>query len=352
MQLKRLFRWWFYVSLLPVCCTAQSTKWDNGDMRQATLHFLQGLSPSKKAQAQFAFTDEERYRWNYVPTDRKGLPLKDLDTAEYRSAMAMLHAALSNMGYAKTRAIIELEAVLKEVENRGADDHYRDPGKYYVSVFGNPQADSLWGWRFEGHHVAFNFTSGEKGLVSGTPGFLGANPAVVQAGPQKGKEVLKEETALGFALLHSLDEEQRKKAILSSTAPGEILTANSRKALIETPQGILYSELKSRQQVLLLQLLRLYLNRYQQPLAAAMMKEVETAGLATLRFAWAGAEQPGPGHPHYYRLQGPTLIIEYDNTQNNANHVHTVVRDLKKDFGDQLLDHYRRTGHEGHSPKD
>ena len=345
MARKRFFPWWFFVAFLPVCCTAQTPNLNNGDMQQAALHFLQNLSATQKEQAQFSFTDEERYHWNYVPMERKGLPLKDLDTAQYRSAMAMLHAALSDTGYAKTSAIIELEAVLKAVENRGAADHYRDPGKYYISVFGKPQADSLWGWRFEGHHVAFNFTAGEKGLVSGTPGFLGANPAVVQAGPQKGKEVLREETALGFALLHSLDEAQRRKAILSSTAPGEILTANSRKALLETPQGVLYSELKSRQQDLLLQLLRLYLNRYQQPLAAAMMKAVEAAGFANLRFAWAGADQPGPGHPHYYRLQGPTLIIEYDNTQNSANHVHTVVRDLKNDFGDQLLDHYRHTRH-------
>jgi hypothetical protein len=259
--------------------------------------------------------------------------------------MVMLRSALSDTAYAKTNAIIELENVLKKVENRSADDHYRDPGKYYISIFGNPQSDSLWGWRFEGHHVAFNFTVGAKGLVSGTPGFLGANPAVVQTGPQKGKEVLKEETKRGFALLHSLDEEQRKKAIVSKTAPGEIITRNSRKAMLEKQEGILYSELNSNQQALLLQLLRLYLNRYKQPLAAAMMKGIEGAGLATLRFVWAGAEQPGHGHPHYYRIQGSTLIIEYDNTQNNANHVHTVVRDLKNDFGDQLLDHYRQTRH-------
>lgn len=345
MYMKRFFPWWFFVVVLPVCCTAQATNSNKVDMRNAALRFLQGLSTLQKAQAQFSFADEERYHWNYVPTERKGLPIKDLNNAQYQTAMEMLHSALSDTGYAKTRAIIELENVLKEVENRSAADHYRDPGKYYVSVFGDPQSDSVWGWRFEGHHVAFNFTAGERGLVSGTPGFLGANPAVVQAGPQKGKEVLKEETKRGFALLHSLDEEQRKKAVLSLTAPSEIMTANSRKAMIEKPQGILYSELNKDQQALLLQLLHLYVNRYKQPLATAMMKEIEAAGLATLRFAWAGSEQPGLGHPHYYRIQGPTLIIEYDNTQNNANHVHTVVRDLTNDFGDQLLEHYHHTQH-------
>lgn len=337
--------WWFFVLLLPVGSTAQITDQDKAGLRRAALHFLQGLSAAQKAQAQFSFTDEERYHWNYVPAARKGIPLKDLNTAQYGSVMEMLRSALSDTGFAKTTAIIELEKVLKEVENRGEADHYRDPGKYYVSLFGNPQTDTVWGWRFEGHHVAFNFTAGEKGLVSGTPGFLGANPAVVQTGSQKGKEVLKAETSLGFALLHSLDEEQRKKAIFSTTAPHEIFTANSRKASIETPQGILYSELTSQQQVLLLQLLHLYLHRYQPPAARAMMKNIEAAGLGNLRFAWAGAEQPGIGHPHYYRIQGPALIIEYDNTQNNANHVHTVVRDLNNDFGDQLLEHYRHSRH-------
>ena len=345
MYMKRFFPWCLFVFFLPVCCTAQTTNLNNMDMRTAALNFLQGLSTTQKAQAQFSFTDEERYHWNYVPTERRGIPLKDLNSAQYQAAMVMLRLALSDTGYAKTRAIIELENVLKEVENRSADDHYRDPGKYHVSIFGILPSDSLWGWRFEGHHVALNFTAGKKGLVSGTPGFLGANPAVVKTGPQKGKEILKEETALGFALLHSLDEGQRKKAIFSPTAPGEILTANSRKATIEKPQGILYSELNSNQQALLMQLLRLYLNRYKEQVAASMMKEIEAAGRTTLRFAWAGDEQSGHGHPHYYRIHGPTLIIEYDNTQNNANHVHTVVRDLKNDFGDQLLDHYRHTRH-------
>jgi hypothetical protein len=345
MSMKRAFLLSFFVSFLLVCCKAQTTGSNNVDMRNAALRFLQELSTTQKTQALFSFADEERYRWNYVPTERKGIPLKNLNNAQYQLAMEMLRSALSDTGYAKTRAIIDLENILKEVENRSADDHYRDPGKYCVSLFGNPQTDSVWGWRFEGHHVAFNFTAAEKGLVSGTPGFLGANPAVVQTGLQKGKEVLKEETKRGFALLHSLDEEQRKKTILSPTTPGEIITANSRKAMIEKPQGILYSELNSDQQSLLLQLLRLYINRYKQPIAAMMMKEIEAAGLVTLRFAWAGAEQPGLGHPHYYRIQGPTLIIEYDNTQNNANHVHTVIRDLKNDFGDQLLDHYRHNRH-------
>ena len=175
---------------------------------------------------------------------------------------------------------------------------------------------------------------------------MGSNPAVVQSGPKKGLEIMKNESSLGFELLHSLTPEQKQKAIFSARAPGDIVTASSRKAMIQTLQGIVYSELNGQQQKTFMQLLGIYIRRYKNPFAATMMKEIENAGLTNLRFAWAGAEEPGIGHPHYYRIQGPTIIIEYDNTQNNANHVHTVVRDLVHDFGgDQLLEHYRHSKH-------
>ena len=208
-------------------------------------------------------------------------------------------------------------------------------------------SDSVWGWRFEGHHVAFNFSSDNNQLVSATPGFLGSNPAIVLSGPEKGKQILKDETELGFALLHSLDATQIEKAVIDKTAPGEILTAASRKAMISDLKGILYSELNAAQQKIFMQLLSLYIHRYNRSFAKGMMHDIESAGFNNLRFAWAGDQQQGgPGHPHYYRIQGPTIIIEYDNTQNNANHVHTVVRDLKKDFGgDELLEHYKKHKH-------
>jgi hypothetical protein len=235
---------------------------------------------------------------------------------------------------------------LREVEGRPVDDDHRNPGKYYFSIFGNPAADAIWGWRLEGHHIAFNFSSENNRLVSGTPAFLGANPAVVLSGQEKGMQVLKDETELGLALLQSLDASQKKKAIMNVKAPAEIITGNSRKAMIRDPQGILYSELNGAQQKLFLQLLSVYIHRYTRLFADVMMKEIETAGLKNLRFAWAGDEQTGLGHPHYYRVQGPTIIIEYDNTQNNANHVHTVIRDLKYDFGgDELLMHYNNSKH-------
>ena len=327
-------------------CSSQSTGNVSGDMSASAIKFLQTLSPTQKAKTQFAFDNEERYNWHYVPIDRKGIPLKELSAEQRKAGLNLLHSALSDTGFNKTIAIIQLEQVLREVENRPANDDYRNPEKYYFSIFGDPVSDSIWGWRFEGHHVAFNFSSKNNQLVSATPGFLGTNPAMVLSGPEKGKQILKDETELGFALLHSLDSKQIEKTIFHVKAPAEILTGDSRKAMINDPKGILYNELNNMQQKLFVQLLSIYIHRYTRLFAMGMMQEIESAGLNNLRFSWAGDQQPGIGHPHYYRIQGPTIIIEYDNTQNNANHVHTVIRDLKNDFGgDELLKHYNKNKH-------
>lgn len=323
---------------------AQQTAREN--MSSAAQKFLQTLSTAQKQKAQFDFTDDERFHWHYVPMDRKGIPLRELDTGQREAALALLRLALSDSGYSKALSVVQLENVLREVEGRSVNDDYRHSGKYYFSVFGNPSADKIWGWRFEGHHVAFNFSSKNGKLFSGTPSFLGSNPAIVLAGPEKGKQILKNETEAGLGLLNALDPDQQSKAVIQIKAPSEIITGNSRVAMISDPKGILYSELRPSQQKLLLELLSIYIQRYTKMLAMAMMNDIEKAGLENLRFAWAGEKATGPGHPHYYRIQGPTIIIEYDNTQNNANHVHTVVRDLKNDFGgDELLTHYKNEKH-------
>jgi hypothetical protein len=313
-------------------------------MTEAANKFLQSLNASQKAKAQFNFDNEERFHWNYVPMERKGIPLMDLNSSQHKEAMDLLHTVLSDSGFKKTTAIIQLEDVLREIESASID--YRNPGKYYFTIFGTPSKDSIWGWRLEGHHVSLNFSSEDNHLISATPGFMGANPAVVPSGPKKGLQILKDETEAGFALLNSLTAQQKEKTIFNTRAPNDIVTGSSRKAMINDPKGILYSELTSDQQKIFLQVVGLYINRYKKPFAAKMMKDMETAGLEKLQFAWAGAQQPGIGNGHYYRIQGPTIIIEYDNTQNNANHVHSVIRDLKNDFGgDQLLEHYKNKKH-------
>ena len=343
--MKRISLLILTISGVLLSCHSQSPGIVSGDMTKAAIKFLQLLSTEQKEKAQFTFDNEERFNWHFVPISRKGIPLKELTATQRKAGFDLLHTVLSDTGFNKVTSIMSLENVLKEVENRPADDHHRDPENYYFSIFGNP-VDSIWGWRFEGHHTAFNFSFKNSQLIAATPGFLGTNPAVVLSGPEKGKQVLKDETELGIALLHSLDEKQLKKAIISDTALKEILTFDSRKAMINDQRGILYNELSSAQQKIFIQLLSVYIHRYTRFFATGMMQEIEAAGLNNLRFAWAGERQPAIGHPNYYRIQGPTIIIEYDNTQNNANHVHSVIRDLKNDFGgDELLQHYNKVKH-------
>lgn len=308
--------------------------------------FVHSLSPQQRKITLFDFESDERYNFHYFPIDdRKGLPLDQMSDQQKKDAFRLLNNALTDATIKKVQDIIELEVILKALENRKADDHFRDPGKYYLAIFGTPGENNIWGWRFEGHHVSFNFSSKNNSIVAGTPGFLGSNPAIVQNGAQKGKEILRKEKDLALSLLHSLSNTQLQSALIDSIAPGEILTGNKRKAILENPSGISYSALSDQQRDQLLQLIQLYINRYKKPFADSMIEEIKKAGYGKLKFAWAGHTKTGPGHPHYYRITGPTIIIEYDNTQNNGNHVHTVVRDLLHDYGgDELLEHYKK-GH-------
>ena len=308
------------------------------------LKFIRLLDSAQRIKALYPFDTAERYRFNYIPLeDRKGVSFNELNEAQRVALEALLKTCLTEKTVAKVHAIMQLDNVLKELEHRKPDDHYRDPGKYFITIFGVPAATNIWGWRFEGHHVAFHFSADKNQLVAGTPSFLGSNPGIVLDGPQKNKEVLKEETDQGFAMLHALSAAELQKAIIDSVAPGEIFTTANRTAMIAHPAGIRYSELLPAHQQQLLQLINLYLSRYTKPFADIMLKEIQAAGLDKLWFSWAGYTQHVLGKPYYYRIQGPTIIIEYDNSQNNANHIHTVIRDLKNDFGgDMLLEHYRQ----------
>ncbi|HEV8285318.1 MAG TPA: DUF3500 domain-containing protein [Chitinophagaceae bacterium] len=335
-----------FASVTILSCHSQINNKQTSEINVAAGKFLVALSSQQKQITQFRFEEDERYNWHFIPKNRKGIAIKDLNSTQRKTFIDLLHASLGDTGFQKTNAIVQLEDILRIVENRPANDEYRNAGKYYISIFGNPLTDSIWGWRFEGHHISLNFSLNNNRLVSATPNFLGANPAVVLNGPEKGKQILKDETELGFELLHSLDSRQKEKAIINVEAPADIITGASRKAIIDDSRGILYHELNGEQQKVFMQLLSIYIHRYTRLFAMDMMNEIMSAGLNNLLFAWAGEQQIGLGHPHYYRIKGPTIIIEYDNTQNNANHVHTVVRDLKNDFGgDELLEHYKQNKH-------
>ncbi len=310
---------------------------------QAANQFIQLLDKDQQLKALNPFISDERYNFHFVPReDRKGIVLRDLSASQRSAAMQLLKMCLSADAFQKTTEITQLETVLKELEKRPADDHYRDPGKYFIAIFGTPGTTTTWGWRFEGHHVSFNFSTLNDKLVAGTPGFLGSNPAIVPDGPQKGKQILKEETELGYELLQSFDASQLNKVVMDSIAPNDIFTFDKRKALFDKSAGITYSEMTAPQREIFLRLVGLYIHRYTRLFADDMIREIRQVGLEALRFAWAGKRQIGMGNKNYYRIQGPTLIIEYDNTQNNGNHIHSVVRDLLHDFGgDELLEHYK-----------
>lgn len=303
--------------------------------------FLSSLDDKLKSKAQYPYEDDERFNWWYVPRSRNGLPFRDMSSQQRDAAMALLKVSLSEQGYQKASGILALESVLRDVEGRDVNDTYRNAQNYYFTIFGTPAIDKPWGWRIEGHHLSLNFSS-VKGLVeSGTPSFMGANPAVVPRGPERGKAILRQETDLGFLLVNSLSIDQLKIARLSDKAFPEILSGNDRKAEQPDPRGLPYTSLKEDQKKIFMQLLHVYVKNYQLGFSSKLMAKIQNAGLENLSFAWAGALQPGSGH--YYRIQGPMLLIEYDNTQNNANHVHSVVRDLTNDFAEDILrEHYRK----------
>jgi hypothetical protein len=199
----------------------------------------------------------------------------------------------------------------------------------------------------EGHHLSLNFTLRDGRVVSTTPFFFGANPATVREGPQKGARVLAPEEDMGRALLHSFTGTQREKVVIQAEAPADIITEASRRARLSAPAGVSMHEMAPAQAKMLTELIELYAHRLRKELAAEELAKLKAAGMEKIYFAWAGGSEPG--QPHYYRIQGPTFVIEYDNTQNNANHIHTVWRDFDHDFGlDPLRAHYLTSPHHRH----
>ena len=303
--------------------------------------FLNLLDESQSPKARYAFEDDERLNWHFVPRQRNGISFNDLNERQRQAALNLLKACLSDQGFQKANNIMALENILREVESRGPDDVYRDPLNYSLTIFGNPDEQNFWGWRLEGHHLSINFSSYNGKIVSSTPTFWGSNPAIVRSGRFVGRQVLKQETDLGFTLVNSLDMSQLRTTVFSPKAPADIITGNSREAQLQEPTGLGFNEMTAQQKKLFLQLLNVYVKNYQFDFSKRLMDKIEKAGIENLSFAWAGSLQPGAGH--YYRIQGPMLLIEYDNTQNNANHVHTVVRDLTNDFAEDILkEHYEK----------
>lgn len=304
-------------------------------MRAQAQAFLEALDETQRGQATYAFADEERFRWQYTPGPRGGLALADMDDRQRELAMTLLESCLSSSGATTARQIMALEPILRDLEQQAGRSGWerRDADFYWFSVFGDPAADEPWGWRVGGHHLCVHVTVAGGG-VTVTPLFFGANPARVRTGDRAGLRTLADEEDLARSFVEGLDEEQRRLAVVSTKAPADIVTRNAVRAEIAAvPTGIAHDRLQPAQQAALARLVGVYTSRVDLP------SFVPVEGLT---FAWAGSLTPGQGH--YYALRNETVLIEYDNTQDGANHIHTVWRDLRRDWGSDLLaEHYARS---------
>lgn len=320
---------------------------DAGPLVERVGAWLDTLDADQRARAMFPFADVERFVWAYTPVIHRGLALGDMTATQRAAAMALLEASLSPRGARETAAIFALETTLGEMERAAgrADWRRRDPQQYWFAVFGSPgESGGPWSWRVGGHHVCVHVTAVDDRIVASTPSFLGANPAVVPGGPPgTDRRVLPGEEAKAREVLASLSAAQVAVAVIDPVAPPDILTGNGRRAIVDgLAGGIARSALDRPQQHRLDTLIRHYLGRARDDVAAVAWERIAAAGLEAVTFAWAGPTVPGRGH--YYVVRGPTFLIEYDNTQNRANHIHAVWRDLVDDWGeDSLARHYERS---------
>jgi hypothetical protein len=309
------------------------------NMVTAANKFLEGLTPEQRQQAVLPLDSDDLTRWHYVPTNqfpRKGLPIKDMTEPQRKLAHDLLRTGLSQKGYTAATAIMDLETVLRAIESAGGRGGLnRDPELYFFTVFGTPSAKGPWGWRVNGHHLSVYFMVADGSKIASSPAFFGTNPAEVREGPKQGLRIQAAEQDAGRALVTALDENQRKTAVIEAVAPNDIVTTTNPKVDPLSPTGISYAAMNGEQRGLLMKLIDVYASQMTADLGAQRLADIKKAGLDKIGFAWAGPIEPG--QKHYYRVQGPTFLIEFDNTQNNGNHIHSVWRDFAGDYGRDLL---------------
>ena len=315
------------------------------EMATAASAFLDTLDSALRERACFGFDEQERLNWHFIPKERPGVALKEMGLAQRRAAHRLLRLALSDKGYLKATAIMALEEILRVLEHdRPNVDSIRDQEKYHFSVFGDPAEEGTWGWRVEGHHLSLNFSLHAGQVIAVTPSFYGANPAEVRVGPRAGLRVLGHEEDLARAIMASTNDGQKRQAVISTKAPRDVITGPGQPFDIKKPAGLPATQMTEAQRQLLRELVSAFAHNLRQDLAEKELAEIEQAGFDKIRFAWAGSLQRG--QEHYFRVHGPTFIIEYDNTQNQANHIHTVWHSLTGDFGlDVLRRHYKESPH-------
>jgi hypothetical protein len=325
--------------LVGVAYVGQTPEPAGARMAAAAQKFLDTLKEDQRAKATFDFDDKERTNWHFVPLQdreanptRKGLRLEEMTQEQRDAALELLRAGTSSGGYSKATTIMSLESILKELEK--GKGPVRNPGWYFFTVFGKPSKAGKWGWRVEGHHLSLNFTVDNGQVVSSTPAFFGANPASVMGGDRKGLRTLPDAEDLARELFKSLDKDQQAAA-LQKEQFGEP-AAQKPEAGVGAPKGLPGARMTEQQRNLLWRLIEAYANRMPADIAEVQLKEVKDAGLNEVYFAYAGGADPG--EQHTYRVQGPAFVIEFLNRQadsagNPANHIHSVWRNLKGDFG-------------------
>lgn len=301
-------------------------------VRQAQA-FIATLSDQQKEQATFDYDSPERLNWHFIPRVRKGLPLKAMSNKAHKAALALVRSGLSQSGYEQATDVRSLEDVLYLLEQEPAREERRvrrDPENYYVSIFGDPKNDGTWGWRFEGHHLSLNYSIKDGKVVASTPEFFGANPARVDAGPGRAIRVLAPEEDIARQILKNCPADQRDTLWVDKKADDDIRGGGQPQPPQTDPVGLPVSRMSKDQQHLLGELLSEYLKNMPADVSHRRRQAIEQAGKDGIHFAWWGSSEPNERHA--YRVQGPTFLIEYNNTQNNANHIHSVWRDTHGDF--------------------
>ena len=309
-------------------------------MTLAAKAYLNALTPEQRARAVYPFTSDERLNWHFIPIERKGIALREMTAAQKHLAEALMSAGLSQQGVIKAHTIMSLDQILKDAEQGKGPE--RDPENYHMWIFGEPSEQGTWGYRFEGHHVSLNWTV-VNGRIASSPSFFGANPAEVKQGPRAGLRALMREEDLGYDLMQSMSDGERAAAIVDKTAYKDILTFDSRKAALQgQPNGLAFSKMTAKEKEILTELVAEYATNFPQPLAEARMDQFRK-NQTNLFFAWSGGIKR---HDlHYYRIQTPAFLIEFDETQDNGNHIHSVWRDFEGDFGLDLLAAHYQTSH-------
>lgn len=333
------------LALLLICTVRAAELADSepvaASMAQAAKVFLASLNDAERAKAMRDYEDPARLDWHNIPKDqRKGLQYREMSTAQRELCHELLKSALSDEGYDKAVKIMALENNLREGEKGQQGTPFRDPQRYFLTIFGQPGEKGNWGWSFEGHHFSLNFAVRDGQVIGDSPSFWGANPATVHVfidgGPEVDTRTLAKEEQLAFDLLTSLDAAQVKKAVISDEAPDDYRAAGQPQPPHTAPEGLAAADMTEEQKKVLWSLLETYSNHLEGPLAEIRQSDIKDHDFDRIHFAWWGATEPGVGH--YYRVQGPTFVLELVNIQsdpagNKANHIHSVWRSLEGDFG-------------------